>query len=283
MQRAVRFAVLVMLAGGCATQPETLRSPIAWQSLKAGVDAGSDRVLLDVSLIERPLDDEYLNEGLWSCADEMVIAPELRELLAANGYRVGVLVGAPPEKLVQLLSSERSCIDRRGKSVPSGANVTQTLRTGDDATEGYLHLGKMRSALTFDRPRFGLELSPVAGARDLVRLTITPRYEDGDKTMNIKAVPEESKWEMEIARPHRLLAELAFSVALSANQVLIIGPRLEQEGSLGHHSFVHVRNEIPTQRLLVLRHLRTPGPSGPSEPVMVEFPNNPPLAMQAAK
>lgn len=283
MQRAVRWVVLVILAGGCAGQTQTVRPANSWQSLKVGAEAGADRVLLDVALLERPLDDEYLNEGIWASADEMVVAPELRELLAVNGYRVGVLVGAPPERLVHLLASERTCIDRRGKSVPSGANVTQPLGTGDDGAAGYLQVGKTRSALTFDRPRFGLELTPKVGERDVVRLTITPRYEDGDKTMNIKAVPEESKWEMEIARPSRVVNELAFSVDLSANQLLIIGPRLEFEGSLGHHSFVHVKDEIATQRLLVLRHLRTPGPGTPSEAAVVEFPNNPPLAIQAAK
>jgi hypothetical protein len=276
-----RGALLLILLAGCVSS-EPARPGVPWQSLKVGSDPGS--IFLDVALVQRPLGDSFLTDQVWASADEMIVSAGQRELLELNGFRVGVLVGSPPEKLLQLLQSERSCRERRGRAAPSGSLLTQNLRECPTPLDGFLQLGKLKQELTLDRPRFGLDLSPTLKPNDAVLLRIVPRVEEGDKGVNIKAVPEEAaglKWSLEMKRPTQVFAALGFEIELAPNQVLIIGPHLEREGSLGFHSLIDDRNGELVQRLLILRHMRSKSAASGSEPIEFVNPASPPLALQA--
>lgn len=276
-----REMLLLVLLTGCVS-PESTHAPIGWQSLKVDSDPGPDRVLLDVALIQRPIDDEFLSSELWANADEMVVPADRRELLELNGFRVGVLVGSPPEQLTHLLQSERSCLERKGRSAPSGHSLTQKLRECPEQVDGFVQLGRTKEILSLDRPHFGLDLLPTLRRDHTMRLRVTPRYEAGDKAVNYKPLPEESKWSLEVARPSRSLVDLSFEIDLSPNQILIIGPRVGCDGSLGTHGLTADREGEAFQRLLILRHLRPRAGSPSIELIEVEHPDNPPLAIQAS-
>jgi hypothetical protein len=256
-----RGSLLVILLAGCVSS-EPSRPGVNWQSMKVDADPGPDRVLFDIALVQRPLGDSFLTDELWQAADEMIVPADQRELLELNGYRVGVLVGSPPEKLVQLLQSDRGRLDRKGRAAPSGTLLKQDLRECEETIEGFIQSGKNKDAFSLDRPRFGLDLMPALRANDVVRLKITPRIEEGDNAITYRPAPDVSqgslKWSLEMKRPTRVLSDLAVEIDLAPNQVLVIGPRLEREGSLGVHSLTAELDGEPTQRLLVLRHLRTP-------------------------
>ncbi len=80
-------------------------------------------MFLDVAIIERPLGDSFLNQELWSEADEQAIRADVGEqavslerktALEKNGFRVGQVGGLmPPAKLLSLLLSPRSCQPHR--------------------------------------------------------------------------------------------------------------------------------------------------------------------------
>jgi hypothetical protein len=160
----------------------------------------------------------------------------------------------------------------------------QNLRECQAPIETFVDLGKSKEELRLDRPRFGLDLLPTLKPNDSVRLKVTPRMEEGDKAVNITPVAEESaglKWSLELKRPTRVLSGLGFEIDLAPNQVLIIGPRLEREGSLGFHSLTDDRDGEWVQRLLILRHLRSKSSVPNSEAIDVVNPASPPLALQA--
>lgn len=254
-----RGCLLLVMLAGCVS-PEPSRTGTPWQSFKDNPDP--ERILLDVAIVQRPFGDAFLDDEIWSHADEMIVPPEQRDLLELNGYRAGVIVGSPPEKLVNLLQSSRSRVQRRARSVGSGILLTQTLRESDDEIDATIRIGKTSEEAIFDRPLFGFDLLPMRKSRSLVHLKLTPRVEAGDKSINYKPVPEESKWSLEVKRPTRVLSELAIDIPLAADQVLIVGPRLEREGTIGFHSFASSTDEDPAQRLLVVRHLQLPNAVG---------------------
>jgi hypothetical protein len=275
-----RGALLLILLAGCVSS-EPSRPSVSWQSLKPESDPGPDRVLFDVALVRRPLGDPFLADELWASADEMIVSADLRELLELNGYRVGVLVGAPPDKLLQLLQSERSCPERRGRTAPSGKPLTQNLCECSMPVDVFVHIGKSKDDLALDRPQFGLDLTPFLHPNGAVRLKVTPRLEDGDKAINYKALPEESKWALEVKRPTRAFAALAFDIDLAPNQILLIGPRLEREGSLGFQSLTEAHAGDSLQHLLILRNVRSKAAPPFGEMIEIANPANPPLALQA--
>jgi hypothetical protein len=275
-----RGALLLILLAGCAS-PEPSRPGAIWQSLKADTDLGPNRVLFDVALVQRPLEDSFLNDEIWASADEMIFSADERELLELNGFRVGLLVGNLPDKLLQCLQSERSCPQRRARSMPAGTLSTQLLRECKSPADGLVYLGKSKEEFDLDRPRFALDLLPTPMPTGAVRLKITPRFEAGDEAINYKPAATDAaglKWALEWKRPTRVLAELELEIELAPNQVLIIGPRMERAKTVGYHSFTDV--DEASQQLLVLRHVRSQGAQN-AQPEIAN-PKSPPLALQAS-
>ena len=256
MPRRSGVALLCFLLGGCVSADGSDPTS-AWQAMRVDTDPGPDRVLLDVALVQSPREDPFLDRHVWASADEMVLSPEQRELLELNGFRVGVLVGSPPEQLLDLLRSPRTCVERRGRSAPSGMTLHQVLRDAEGSAACRLYHGRSRETLNWERPRFGVDLTPQTLSGNKVRLRMAPRVEAAEKALNFKPLPEQSKWALEVKRPSRLLEGVAWQVDLLPNQVLIVGARLGREDTAGYHSFVRPEGDEPMQRLLVLRHLRS--------------------------
>ena len=254
--RRCRFLTLFLAFPlGCVSEDAARPGP-AWQALKFDAEPGRDRVLLDVAIIHRPLDDPFLTTEIWAGADEMILPLERREFVELNGFRVGLLVGFPPEKLIQLLKSERSRIERKGRSVPTGATLEQIIREAVDDCECELRTAAKRERVKLERPKFAIDLTTAVLEDGRVRLRLDPRAEIGDTTMRFKPLPEESKWSLEVKRSARTVPDLAFELDMAPNQILIVGPRAGQFDSLGHHTFVDESTTPPTQRLLILRQIR---------------------------
>ena len=62
-----------------------------------------DSVVLDMFFVRFPFGDATVNEKLWEQIDEQQFAPDLRERLAKNGFRVGVVGGQLPVELSKLM------------------------------------------------------------------------------------------------------------------------------------------------------------------------------------
>ena len=62
-----------------------------------------DSVVLEMFFVRFPFGDPAVNEKLWEQVDEQQFSPELRERLARNGFRVGLLSGQMPAELSKLL------------------------------------------------------------------------------------------------------------------------------------------------------------------------------------
>ena len=249
------LALLLAFSLGCVSEDAARKSP-AWQTLKFDAEPGRDRVLLDVAIVQRPLDDPFLASEIWAGADEMILPMERRELVELNGFRVGLLVGFPPEKLIQLMKSERSRVERKGRSAPAGATIEQFIREAAADCECELRCSAKKERVKLERPKFAIDLTTTVLDDDRIRLRLDPRAEVGDATMRFKPLPEESKWAMEVKRATRTVPGLAFELDMAPNQILIVGPRADQPDSLGHHTFVDESSTPPTQRLLILRQIR---------------------------
>src|SRR4051795_2109167 len=98
-----------LLAAGCVGPSEAVRST-SWLSpfRPAPAVTGADVVHMDVALVERPVGDRYLNQGLWTVADEQVVALDHKAVLEDNGLRIGQFGGITPAGIDSLLRSERN-------------------------------------------------------------------------------------------------------------------------------------------------------------------------------
>src|SRR5207253_1601580 len=68
---------------------------------------GSDVVVFEVAVLEVPVGDRYVNGEMWAAIDDQVLPAEVRRKLEEQGLRVGKVNGRPPDKLMDILTSER--------------------------------------------------------------------------------------------------------------------------------------------------------------------------------
>ena len=98
-RRIVVLLPLLALAG-CTPLPQG-KSPLMPTQMSP------DSVVLDMFFVRFPFGDPAVNEKLWEQIDEQQFAPDLRERLAQNGFRVGVVSGQMPVATVEADGAER--------------------------------------------------------------------------------------------------------------------------------------------------------------------------------
>ena len=87
-RQIVLLAVLAM--AGCNTPLRQAKSPLLPAQMSP------DSVMLDIFFIRFPFGDPAVNEKLWEEIDEQQFSPDLRDRLARNGFRAGLVNGQTP-------------------------------------------------------------------------------------------------------------------------------------------------------------------------------------------
>jgi hypothetical protein len=223
--------------------------------LRPATPASPEHAMIEVALIERPLDDRYLNQEIWKHTDEFVTF-EKRSILEENGFRIGQMVGATPEGFQNLLLSKRSCSNPGMMMMPLGQMQPIYLGPVLGHTSYELNIGNQKQEVEFDQARYCLELVPTLTPDGKTKLSFVPKVENGEQVLPFRASPEESSWTFKIERANKRYAELGWEVLLAPGEFLLIGGRVERENSLGRRAFEQDDDAKSVQRLLVLRNVR---------------------------
>ena len=130
MRRSLAMIMMIALAAaslsGCfTTTPDRALTQFEAQA-PFTIPPGEDGVQLDVYVVERPAADRCINRDIWELADEQVLQDRKR-LLDDNGFRACVLGDAPPDGLLSLLHSERSCANPRSLRLHAGKSAQIVL------------------------------------------------------------------------------------------------------------------------------------------------------------
>lgn len=287
----MRLCAHLLIAGlvlgglvGCVASPKG--KPLSWlhHFRQNALPAGPDVVEMDVAVVERPVGDRYLNEELWTFADEQVIALERKAVLEDNGFRVGQVGGITPAGLQELLTSKKSCADPRGLHLLAGKPTTLRLGTERPRVcfevhhEGQVRPYELHSALCT------LEVEPSLTPDGRTRLRFTPLVHHGQKTPTYRPAKDRSCWMVHDQRPSERFPQLGWEVDLVPNEYVVVGARFDRPGTLGYESFIGgVEAAAAQQRLLVIRTRRALPPAEPAESaaaVSAQVPR--PLAYHAA-
>src|SRR5947208_2685557 len=92
-RQALVLGLLSALLLGCAHEKSV--RPLAWLERWRPFrgPAATDMIQVELSLLERPPDDPFINHELWTLADEQVVSLERKAALDENGFRVGQVGG----------------------------------------------------------------------------------------------------------------------------------------------------------------------------------------------
>jgi hypothetical protein len=283
-RQGVVLMLLAELLVGCATEQSDRSSSRLNQMRSTSSVPKSKLVQMEVALIERPISDGYLNGELWDLVDEQVVPLERKEVIADNGFRVGVISGLPPAGLQALLTSERSCPNPR--RIQRLASDSATLLLGLPMPQCRFQLlrdGQWQS-VEFEQAQCTLLVTPTLAADGRTRLQFTPQVRHGEPLPGPQPSVDRAgiySWIFQERHPTETYSHLGWEVTLAANEYVVVGGRFDLAQALGHRFFIRGDEPTPVQRLLVVRTARTQ-PSFEMENETSGL-QSPPLAIQAAR
>jgi len=265
------------IVAGC-TQPQAARSTSWFDRLRAA-DFGKDVIQLDVALLERPIGDPFLDSELWKYTDEQTVSLDRKAVLDDNGFRVGQIVGMPPEKLLALLSSKRSCINPRRQLLPPGRATVQVLGPTLPHAKFQVKEDGQTVEIVLEQAQFVLEVTPTLTGDGKTRLRFAPKVQYGEKVPELHPAADGSDWAYEISRPCKHFSDVTWEVSMAPNEILVVGAGSDQPDSFGYHAFIQHDATAQVQRLLVIRTNRSPDTQTATLEDLAR--HSPPLAEQA--
>jgi hypothetical protein len=256
--RACAAGLLLATLAGCWFARPTMKSTWLDKLRPFHGMTGPDVVILEVSLLELPLGDRYVNQEMWTGADEQFLSPELRILQEENGFRVAMLHGRPPDRLQSMLGNERFNRNSRQRRLRSGDTTTLDIGTKLELCEFELTTDGGTQSLKLEQPFCQMQVHPVIENDNRIRISFAPQIQHYDN----KRLPSISAASILPLQNHRVTdpyPALKFDVTLGSNEWVVVGARYDKPKSLGFQFFVQPEAEKPVQRLLVLRAARGDG------------------------
>jgi hypothetical protein len=280
---ALRVGVLALLAiAGCATPLPTGKSPLRPAQMSP------DSVVLEMFFVRFPSGDPAVDEKLWNEIDEQQFSPELRQRLARNGFRVGLMSGQMPVELSKLMALSDKPIPTsqvEGTKVESLESEPRVLRRhlqlgagkrGEIIASGvYPQLpvlvcesGQV-SGQTYDQAQalFAVKSFPQPDGR--VRLELVPELHYGQPRQ--RWVGDQGMMRLEASRPKKTYDDMTMTADVAPGAMLILSSLSTRPGSLGHHFFTENDARLE-QKLLIIRLAQTQhdGLFSPPEPIKLE-------------
>lgn len=286
MHRAALYATIASVAAlsGCRLMQPTRTAA----DLLGRARQSRDSVTLETFSVRLPQDDLARDAAIWREVDESKVPPELRGLLAENGFRAGVVGGQLPAAVQELLAVRQSPDGNPPSAQPDSAEAQATggLQQGNVVTfdgEPAIQIRQMQIrpdrrgeivvSSTYDElPLLVRHGGRVTGqtheqAQCVLGLTTKPH---ADGRVALRLVPEvhhgqPQRWfdgtrgvlEFEIRRPRETLDELALDVVLSPGEYLVLSDLPARGGSLGARFFADESTASPQRKLLFIRLAQT--------------------------
>lgn len=256
-------AGLLMVAGCALDKPENQPKQVFERiGARGGQVLQPRQCLVRVAILDRPYRDPAVNDAAWRVADEQIVASAERKALAANGLRVGRVIGELPKEIETILRGDGP---NRTKVEPSNLLLESGQSTLISTTP---KVAEVSLLVNRDDRVTGRDYRDISGY-----LKLTPRH-DGAHAVSLRVVPEIHHGPIQRSFPslpttaglapqqlsirdgqkEEPLNELAVDLVLEEGQVALIGSRPENQRSLGTFLFSQqaAENEDRHQRLVLI-------------------------------
>ena len=273
MHPLARLAITLsfgLAAAGCSFAPHAAGGKSPLSPFKPGLESAA----LEVVFIRHSFELPALNEELWNQVDESSLAPEVRQALAQNGFRAGVIAGALPLSLEEAMSADQTAPATSNSCAAPNTQLSQ-LGTESFVRRRTLHtLPGQRSELLASDIYSQLPLlvrgdggvvqgnnygnaQCVIAAKTIplgdhrIRLQLVPEVQHGDPRSEIRG--DDGVFRFDSSRPKVAFEKMAIDVVLSPGQSLVLGTRTDLPGSVGHYFFTGPQDGQLEQKLMLIR------------------------------
>ncbi len=257
-----------LLTGGWATEDtEDLADPSPHTAVRT--------IQLEARWVRHPVDDPVVVEELWASVDEHSLPRDIRERLAANGLRAGLVSWPLPDALAErfaFLEEATTAEDQPADDDPLLPNVTrQSLRllpgrpsevVATPACPEMVVLereGDRVCGTTFQHATAVFELTAEAAADGKTSVGLVPVIKHGDRRR--QWIGEEGVFRLEAGQCRKHLKTLDISLELAADTMLVITAAGSPSSTVGD-AFFRGRDlpRTPQQTLAIRPLTRTTDP-----------------------
>lgn len=251
---------LVCAAGCRLVEPPKGRSPLV------PLTAAADAVTLEVFSAPAPPDDPQW-AALWSAVDEQPLPAELRQQLAQNGFRAGILGPSVPDALASLLKvTDDRVSDEQRASAPLDSEdgirlVVMQPRAGQrrdlvtspthDSVSILQRVGNEVKGKTYRKAEARLILQANTEVDGRTHIELSPELQHGEMKNRVASSEGMYTWRQE--RERKLFPELKIPATLAPGQMLLVTCLPDRPSSAGHCFFAHSSGDKPVQKLYVFR------------------------------
>lgn len=218
--------------------------------------------LVRVLILDRPFKDPAINEVAWRVADEQIVSPPERKALAANGLRVGRIIGGLPRELETILAGEgpnRAKLEPSNMLLESGQSTLVCTTTRVPEVELLINRDDRVTGRPYRDASGYLRMTPRHHGANAVSLRVTPEIHHGPLQRSFPSLPASAglapqQLTIRDAQKEEPLNELGVDLVLEEGQVAIIGSRPENLQSLGTFLFSKqpAENAERRQRLVLI-------------------------------
>lgn len=229
-----------------------------------------DSVILEIGYAQMALAERASYDEVWQQADEQALGLELRQELARNGLRCGILGKRIPEKVRALMDQKSTAVDKRSEDLDVGQVEVdrQTRRLQCRAARRAKVLCSKSfpqlSLLTRDggsvrgrqleKAQCLLALKPYPQNDGRVQIDLLPEVEHGE--LKQQWVAGEGTMMQRVGREKLTFEALRISLSLAPGQMIVISA-VEEPIGLGEHFFVESVGGTPQRSLLFVRLAHT--------------------------
>lgn len=254
---------LAMLGGmqGCAHPIALVPSEWMGSTKPLGLKGveGNDAVIVCLAVVERPINDPYIHSALWEMVDEQVVPFESKVRLAENGIRSGVLGGQPPQAFLDILGSDRSCINPRQIQTRFGQPVIAAIGSTRDEISYRLKSANESQDWHKDKATCQWEVLVSPGEPGRLKVSLCPLVKHGESQMSPRAVQDKSgvlTWQLQSQQLVERHVTGQFEVETRAGEFVLVGASGENNETLGNAWFRQPDPRGSVQRMLVIRTAR---------------------------
>lgn len=265
----IPLALVASGASGCA-KLQIASKPLS-KSLLSEARLARESVVLDLFFVRLP--QSQPDAELWRELDEQIVAPPMRQALAAQGFRVGRSASHPPQMLEKLLNQLPAStphdegvvaelefepiVSRRHLQLPGGGRAEINASRAYD-TMTLLEVGTSGevSGVTLKQAQAVFIAQAVPQADGRVLLKLLPEIHHGEAKPEI--VPHgQSHFLLESRRPRKTFDQLAIETPLAPGEMLVLGALPNRASSAGNYFFSEKTATGTVRKLLVVRVSQT--------------------------
>jgi hypothetical protein len=251
---------LLSLVGCTLTQSDLRKSDAPAVIGSAGQLIAPRRCVLKFMLATRPAQDDALHQSVWHVADVQVVAESTRRALAANGLRVGRVMGELPGDVQLVLNAPPPHqIDPMIVVLGDGDSTGVQLGTPRESLDLFVVNKQGQASGKIYKDAKGLLRVTAHHADGGVRLRLVPELHHGPVRQDWAAAPGAGTFGPQSfirkdGQQEDAFRDLAVDLVLRPGQVAVVGAVAERRGSLGHYLLAEPEpggDDAPQQLLFI--------------------------------